>query len=285
MVGRDRPASRIPLPGGWLLDAAPAGSRRFRTAVVRPLTGYEEEWLAMNRGAASATCTSHLLDACIVGMDAGDALDDVAGRLLIGDRDYLMLELRRLTLGDRILAVVNCPSCGSKMDIDFDASAIPIERGAPDNVVHEVVLPATGTQPSRSVHFRLPCGADQEAVLDMDAATASEAVLQRCLATGQTTSSLTDDEKARVIAEMEARAPRIDLELDLSCPECGHGFLMPFDTTAFFLDELRTTAGQLLREVHCLALYYHWSEHEILALNRDRRRDYLALLSDLRREE
>src|SRR5689334_15173628 len=129
MAGRDRPASRIPLPGGWLLDAAPAGSRRFRTAVVRPLTGYEEEWLAMNRGAASATCTSHLLDACIVRMDAEDALDDVAGRLLIGDRDYLMLELRRLTLGNRILAVVNCPSCGSKMDVDFDASAIPIERG------------------------------------------------------------------------------------------------------------------------------------------------------------
>ena len=34
-----------------------------------------------------------------------------------------------------------------------------------------------------------------------------------------------------------------------------------------------------MREVHYLALHYHWSESEILNLQRDRRRGYLALLS------
>ena len=88
-----------------------------------------------------------------------------------------------------------------------------------------------------------------------------------------------------MIAEMENRAPRIELELDLACPECGHGFLMPFDTTAFFLDELRISPAQLLREIHCLAFYYHWNEREILGLHRSRRRAYLALLSDTLRQE
>jgi hypothetical protein len=284
MIARDRHENRVPLPGGWLLREAPADSRRYRSAVIRPLTGYEEEWLAQNHSAANATCTSRILNACIVRMDDEDAPCDVACRMLVGDRDYLMLQLRRLTLGDRILAVVSCSSCGLKMDVDFDATSIPFEHGAPDDAVYEVVIPAAGMQSSRSVHFRLPCGADQEAVLRLDAAAASEAMLKRCLLDGET-APLSAEETARVIAEMEARAPRIDLELDLSCPECLHGFLMPFDTTAFFLDELRITAAELLREVHCLALYYHWNEDKILGLNRNRRRDYLALLSDLQHQE
>ena len=61
--------------------------------------------------------------------------------------------------------------------------------------------------------------------------------------------------------------------------------VMPFDPTAFFFEELRISAERLLREVHVLAFYYHWSESEILGLERDRRRAYLALLSDTLRQE
>jgi hypothetical protein len=60
--------------------------------------------------------------------------------------------------------------------------------------------------------------------------------------------------------------------------------LAPFDTTAFFLSEMRINGEQLLREVHSLAFYYHWSEAEIMSLRRDRRRAYLSLLSDALRQ-
>ena len=59
----------------------------------------------------------------------------------------------------------------------------------------------------------------------------------------------------------------------------------PFDTTAFFLEEMRVNAKVFLQEVHTLASYYHWSEADILGLRRDRRRTYLALLSDALRQE
>src|SRR5207245_10969793 len=75
-------------------------------------------------------------------------------------------------------------------------------------------------------------------------------------------------------------APHTDLELDLSCPECGHSFATPFDCTAFFFSEIRARSSHLMREVHYLALHYHWSEAEILGLQRDRRRGYLALLNE-----
>jgi hypothetical protein len=209
---------------------------------------------------------------------------DVARNMLVGDRDYLILQLRRLTIGDRVLAVADCPGCGSKMDIDFDAAAIPIERGAPDTPSYQIELPAHSGLPARAVRFRLPSGGDQEAVLGLDVETAADKLLERCLLSGDA-APLAVDERARVITAMEKRAPRVELELDLRCPECSHAFVTPFDTTAFFLDELRITAAQLLREVHFLAFYYHWNESEILALVRDRRRAYLALLSDTLRQE
>jgi len=248
------------------------------------MTGHEEEWLLQNHQESSATRTSRLINACVVRLDDEDAPSDMASRMLIGDRDYLILQLRRLTLGDRVQAIVNCPSCQAKMDVDFDAASIPLESGTPDSATYEITLQDAAQKTSRTVHFRLPCGADQEAVLSMDVSEAAETLLRRCLLNDDAV-RLTADEKSRVIAEMQNRAPRIDLELDMSCPECGSGFVMPFDTTAFFLDELRITASQLLREVHCLALYYHWSEGEILRLNRDRRRVYLAMLSDQMRQE
>ena len=67
---------------------------------------------------------------------------------------------------------------------------------------------------------------------------------------------------------------------ELTCPECERDFLAPFDTTAFFFQEMRLRREALLREVHLLALYYHWSEADILALTRERRRMYLALLDE-----
>jgi len=59
----------------------------------------------------------------------------------------------------------------------------------------------------------------------------------------------------------------------------------PFDTTAFFFSEMKINGGQLLREIHSLAFYYHWSEAEIMGLPRDRRRAYLGLLRDALRQE
>jgi hypothetical protein len=110
------------------------------------------------------------------------------------------------------------------------------------------------------------------------------ALLERCVSS-EPGLELTGAEQEAVIAEMERQAPRVDSDLDLTCPECSHRFVMPFDTTAFFFEEMRAKSGQLLREVHTLAFYYHWSEADILSLGRRRRHAYLSLLSDSLRQE
>jgi hypothetical protein len=206
----------------------------------------------------------------------GESVDaEILRRMLVGDRDYLMLELRRLTLGDNVVAVIACPACNAPMDAEFRVSDIPVER-----------RPQTSTwyTGERGIRFRLPTGGDQEAMLGLEAAAAEKALLERCTSSEDGV-ELTGAEREALIAEMERQAPRVDLELDLTCPECSYRFLTPFDTTAFFFEEMRSKSGQLLREVHTLAFYYHWSESEILSLGRRRRHAYLGLLSESLRQE
>jgi hypothetical protein len=263
--------TELVLPGGLILE----DGRRLMRASLRGLTGREEEWLGEASGVPSARKVTFVLSSCVTALD-GEAVDEQRiRRMLVGDRDYLMLELRRLTLGDDVVAVVACPACQASMDVEFRVSGVPVERRPQSAEWHEGEC---------GVRFRLPAGGDQEAILGLDAKAAEGAMLSRCVAHDEG-ASLTAEQQGALIAEMEREAPRVDLELDLTCPECHHRFLLPFDTTAFFFEELRVKRGQLLREVHTLAFYYHWSEADILALGRRRRHAYLRLLDESLRQE
>ena len=251
------------LPGGLVLD----DGRRLGRAELRPLTGREEELVTQHAATPSAHLASKLLSACFVRLDDLAVDSEIVNKLLVGDRDYLILQLRRMTLGDRFAAVFSCPACRCAMDVEFLAQDILVEPRPQ----------SAATYTWREVQYRLPNGADQEAVADLAASEAVEVLLERCVIAG---APLSVEEREAVIADMDARAPQIDLELELSCPECGHAFTTPFDCTSFFFSEIRAQSRHLMREIHYLALHYHWSESEILNLQRDRRRGYLALLSD-----
>ena len=245
-------------------------------ASLRPLSGRDEEWLARHRDLPSAVRVTWLLNQCLVELDGATASGELVQRMLVGDREFLMMQLRRITLGDRVQAVITCPECGNKMDVDFRLDEVPVQPRPQKQST--ISLELSG----RTVRFRLPNGGDQEAVVHHE--NAGEALLDRCVEDdgGQPLSS---GEREAVVAEMEQLAPQVDVELDLTCPECSHAFLLPFDVTAFFLDEVAVKADELLHEVHALAFYYHWSESEILSLERRRRRAYLALLHEALRQD
>jgi hypothetical protein len=274
-MGRVLPEQAIKLPGGLVR----ANERRVDEATLRTLSGCEEEWLAANRGVPSAIAVTHLLTSCLVQLGDAPPAPQTVRQLLVGDRDFLMLQLRRLTLGDHIRAVFACQACEARMDVDFESADVPVQSRPQQTAAYTVQVGF----PPRTVRFRLPCGEDQEAVLTLDAGEAARELLDRCVLDGA--GELTDDDREAISSEMERLAPQMDLELDLVCPECGVSFVAPFDITSFFLSEMSVRPQDLLREVHWLAFHYHWSESEILNLRRDRRRAYLALLSDTLRPE
>jgi len=260
------------LPGGLVLD----DGRRLDRAELRPLTGREEEWVAQHANTPSAMMATRILSACFVRLDELTVDSNIIRKLLVGDRDYLILQLRRMTLGERIAAVFSCPACRVAMDVEFLVQDIPVETRPQETATYTWQLKDIDRPP---VRFRLPNGADQEAVATLAGNEAVDVLFARCVI-DDGGKPLTRDERVAMIAEMDRLAPQVDLELDLHCPECGHSFATPFDCTAFFFSEIRAQSRHLMREVHYLALHYHWSETEILGLQRHRRRDYLALLNE-----
>ena len=262
------------MPGGLVLDEGPCLTR----AVLRPLIGREEEWLAHSDHAPSAIRVTHLLTSCLISLGGKPVSDDVVRGLLVRDRDYLILQLRRLSIGDEVNAVLDCPACSEPMDVSFRASEVPVESRPQKAQSHTLSIG------EREVRFRLPTGGDQEDLLETELQAAAEELLDRCILSDGGR-PLSDEERSAVMDEMERLAPQMELELEMVCPQCEHSFVAPFDTTTFFFDEMRVSSKQLLREVHALAFYYHWTESDILAMRRARRREYLGLLSEALRQE
>jgi hypothetical protein len=240
------------------------------------MSGREEEWLADNAGAPAAMATTVLLSSCLVSLGRAP-MPELVRQMLVGDRDYLMLQLRRLTLGDRVRAVVHCLACAARVDVEFNVDEVEIERRVQTAATYSVAVP--GENGPRTVRFRLPNGGDQERIAGLPTEEATAQLFSMCVFHDDGP-PLTAEQTSAVIKAMEERAPEVNLELDIECPECGQRSSVSFDTTAFFFQEMWCGREQLLREVHLLALAYHWSESEILSLVRPRRRTYLRLLSD-----
>lgn len=285
------------LPGGYLDE----GGTLHRDVELVPLSGREEELLAGTRS-DGAHLVTQVLCHCVVRLGSIRPMTpDVARRLLVGDRQYLLLRLREITFGDRIEGTLSCPwpDCGARVDVDFSISDIPVRHGEERAATYTVDLPAEmrageggeSVPVPGTVAFRLPNGEDQEAlgpVLAENPARALTGLLERCLlavdddrADGAAmVARLSPRARHEIERAMEARAPGVELRMDLACPECGRAFTAPFDLQDFFFGELETSRDLLYRQVHYLAFHYHWSEREILDLPREKRLAYIDILAD-----
>jgi len=85
---------------------------------------------------------------------------------------------------------------------------------------------------------------------------------------------------AIVDAALTEADPLTTLTLYTVCPECGGDNQLPLDLEALCLGLLAQEGSRLLDQIHQLALAYHWSEAEILAIPPARRREYLARLEE-----
>jgi hypothetical protein len=227
------------------------------------------------------------LDAWERGFDAGQvarglellaiARPDVAREQLadlsIGARDAALLSLREAAFGPDMTALVRCPSCGESNELHFTTADLRVETppGPPLTLQHG----------GREVQLRLLTSRDlaaAEAANDLD--ERRRILLARCVvsahgdASGQLPAAVAEAAVARVAAA-DAQA---DVQLGVSCAECGHAWRAPFDIVSFLWTELTAWAERTLREVHVLASHYGWTEREILALSPLRRRHYLGMV-------
>jgi hypothetical protein len=285
----------VVLPGGYV----DGDGTLHRDAELAPICGCDEERLADGDVSRPAAFTTLLLACCVRRLGTiSPVTPDLARRLLIADRLYLVLKLRQAMAGSHVHATVQCPweECGEKVDIDFSLDDVPVRESTEKGPLYTLILsPEAAGEPAgddltREVTFRLPDGTDQESLSDAvesGQCDSLEPLLARCVRPrGQVDDSgqavidrLSPLARVEIERHMEAVAPAIDLALTVNCPDCSGEFSVPFDLQRFFFAECRVSRDRLYRDVHQLAYHYHWSEQEILSLPRSKRQHYLGLLA------
>lgn len=271
------------LPGGLWADGV-----CHREASLRPLNGEDEAFL-LDSGdlLLPAERTTALLARCLTRLGdldrAAQPSETLARALTVGDREALLLHLRRLTIGERLPCVLHCPApgCGQPMDLDLRVADLLLPPYAEVQPEHEAILGDDGA--AVRVRFCLPTGADQEAAARL-AVTGPEAaadlLLRRCLLSPDAEADLPDVVRRELPGLLARLDPQAELLLNLACPVCGQTFTALFDAAAYLFQEVSGRAAHLYREVHLLAFYYHWSEAEILGLTAVKRQRYLDLLAE-----
>lgn len=211
---------------------------------------------------------------------------DALAQLSIGQRDACLLTLREWTFGSQLVSLAICPSCGDRLELSFNVADIRVAA----DVEPTGVLPLSVA--NYEVQFRLPNSLDlvtmpteSNAHPDQkDIAATRQMLLARCLVTvhhnGEEVPAeeLPADVVEAVVAQMAQADPQADVQLALSCPQCGHQWQATFEILSFFWSEINAWAYRILRDVHTLASAYGWREVDILAMSPWRRQLYLEMI-------
>jgi len=236
-----------------------------RVATLRKMRGSDEA-LLYDPSIGPAELVSRLLGGCIVklGEARGIGTDQVT-RLTSADRNYLLLELRRITLGDRLGCWYTCPRCGHEVSVLEDLGAISVRRLAEDErpEPYEIELDDGWRDRHGAVHtkvmLRLPTGVDEEFIArtaEHDPFQARDALLLRCIESFGTLPErelqaygvkvlreLTLGDRRSLFRAFERNAPGVDFRRVIQCGHCEVRFETMLDAAAFFeLGQEWTTA-------------------------------------------
>jgi hypothetical protein len=199
--------------------------------------------------------------------------------LSVGQRDTLLMDLRGRLFGTAVTALAACPACGEQLEVTFDLDDVrarpPGDPTEPVEVEHE----------GYTVRARPPTTGDLAA---LDTAVprpdAPDRLLERCVLDARrvdgevAVGELPDVVRARLETLLAEADPQADVQVVLTCPDCGRTWSALFDIVSFLWQELDAWARGLVVEVHDLASVYGWSEADILAMSPYRRSLYLDLV-------
>jgi hypothetical protein len=153
----------------------------LREAEVRELNGLDEEELA-RVGTDWPRFITTLVQRGTVSLGGEPMTPKMAAGLLIGDRELLILAIRRVTFGGEIeISGYECPYCGESTELTIHLDSIP-RRDLPPSESGEY---SVELRDGRSAIVHLPTAADQDHVLaraaTMTPAQQNTEMLFRCL--------------------------------------------------------------------------------------------------------
>lgn len=244
----------VTLPIGYLDEES---GMLHRQVTLRKMTGKEEALLAEPALRSNGgRLISALLANCVTHIEAMAQIEpEVMRRMFSGDRNFLLLELRRLTFGDDMEASYRCPHCQGVTTLLEDLSNIPVRVVEDEGIP---VIAVTLTDGYRDLDdnwqyefvFGLPTGEDEEVASgrrDSNPTRQRDALLARCLkqvgnldqrriqAMGiRILADLSMPDRRQIQKAVDATTPGPDLTRQVNCDRCGEEYLTTLDMSHFF---------------------------------------------------
>lgn len=246
--------TEVTLPVGYFDEES---GQLHRQITLRKMTGREEALLSDPglQGNGGKLITA-LLSNCVIALEGIKPVDTtIIRRLTSADRNFLLLELRRLTFGDEMEAQYRCPKCQGVTAVLEDLSSFDV-RELETGILPEIhITLKDGYQDPEGnwqfeLLFALPTGEDEEVAAgrrDKNPARQRDVLLARCLrqvggmepkrirALGsRILSDLSMADRRLIQKAIDEQTPGLDLSRDVSCNQCGEGYRAGLDMTFFF---------------------------------------------------
>lgn len=220
----------------------PITGMHITTAEVRELNGADEEALAKSPDTMRGMLL--LLQRATVSLGEEPATPELLDKLLAGDRDLLLLAIRKVTFGTEVEMFGPCLSCGTTQDfvIDLDKD-IPIKNLAdPISDRRFSVKCKVG-----NVHVSLPSGVVQKKLLlnaDKTGAELDTLLLIECVESINDVPILNPRQllemgmadRRKILKEISDRSPGPQFfDIKKQCPSCESEVTLPLSLADLFL--------------------------------------------------
>lgn len=193
----------------------------------------------------------------------------------VGRRDAHVLDLRRHTIGDRIEAYAECPSCRNGLEFEMSCAVLLTSAVTTDAAWTRV------EHDGRSWELRGPNSRDLAlAIAAADPDQARRIILSRCVRGvpgDDERPAWTEANEVALAGRLGELDPLAEVLIELRCEACGAQWQALFDTVTFFWHELQAKSRRLLQEVDLLARTYGWTEGEVLRMSEQRRGLYVEM--------
>jgi len=242
----------VQLPIGY----TDASGGRHRRGALRKLRGTDEA-LFYDGSLNGAELVTQLIQRCLVRLEGVERVEPpLIDQLFSADRNYLLLELRRITFGDTLRAHYLCPACQQDVAAIEQLNALAIRRlGAEEGLEPITVTLEDGFQDRRGATHRdvvlsLPRGTDEAFVAGLaerDLLQARDALLLRCIRRfGALPQAELEAYGIKVLQELTLgdrrllhdainQAPGVEFLRAVTCPHCGAAFETVLDVSDFFV--------------------------------------------------
>jgi hypothetical protein len=237
IITRAPSSPEVKLPAGFILSTGEV----VKTAEVRELNGADEE--AISKAGSTSKSLNILLQRGLVKIGDKEATNDDLDALLSGDRDAILLGIRKATFGSVLTVSIHCASCSEKQKAEID-----LETDVPVKFLDDPINDRVWESETKNgvIKLALPNGITQKKLMDNMDKTSPEVntmLLAGCILSvngapsigAQTALGLGMSDRSRIIDEIIERNPGPRLgEVKKVCRACGEDIPLPLSLLDLF---------------------------------------------------